>query len=92
MVLVALVVMNVPAVVGMVVVVKPRDVDVGPSVVIGRLVFAAGSMRMGHHRQLAGKVSQYQHYRQTATQHEPLKKRLDSTDRLQFHSEPNRVD
>ena len=71
---VALVVMNAPVVVGMADVFKPGNVDMGPSVVIGRLVFAAPSVRMRHHRQLAGQIPQHQYHRRTATQYDPLRK------------------
>jgi len=53
---VALVAMSVSDVVRMVDVIKPRNVDVRPSIVIARLIFAACSMRMGHHHQLAGEA------------------------------------
>ena len=62
---VALVAMRVSIVVGMAVVgmaeeIEPRNVNMRPSVVVGRLILAAPSMRMRHRRQLAGEVSQYQ--------------------------------
>jgi len=77
----ALVVVSVFVVVGMVVVgmvevTKPRNVDMGPSVVVAGLVFAALSMCMcmcmWHRCQLASEVSKNQHNRETATQHDPL--------------------
>ena len=76
---VALVVMSVPIAVGVVVVgmaeeIEPRNVNMRPGVVIGRLILAAPSMRMGHRRQLAGEVSQYQRDGKTATQHDPMGK------------------
>ena len=66
---VALVVMSVPIVVTMTDAIKARNVDMGPSIVIGRLVFAARSMRMRHCRQLTGNVPHYNRKGQTAPQH-----------------------
>ena len=73
MALVALVVMRVSLVLGMADVVKARNVNVRPIVVIRRLVFAARSVRMGHHRHLAGEVCHHQQGNSAAVCHQQLK-------------------